>query len=444
MKYNGDSMEQYSIDRKMRSCILVVATPTPHSGGGLRAYRSLQEYVKHFNAFLFIPWDLWCSKQSLRKSINYLAELKNAGVRFAGFSKLLSTVSKFREVTSTRLFEQFLVLITPSIASMKIGVDRYNAVVVLHEVWDAVYSGYILSSLFNTPNAVLLQLPPFYKSRRRLLNILRATLLWRELLSRSVFQKELLKIEAEIRDCTGEYLRRVRYNQVLRKYTLVLGVSKAIAVEMGDEWVDRVHCFDPGVSLDDKDLEIIRRVREKVKEKGNFVVFGGRPSVVKGLAEALITFKFISRLFPDLKLVLTGGVTPQILTRVKKVCRKLEIEDKVIFTGFISREKRFEIVAKAKLMLYPSHVDSYSYAVLESLYLGTPVVAYRIPAIEIYHGRNPGLKFVEEGDVEAFTVTAVNMLEKGVEGVEKPKIRSWREIMDEEVGILYKLISKQF
>jgi len=107
----------------------------------------------------------------------------------------------------------------------------------------------------------------------------------------------------------------------------------------------------------------------------------------------------------------------------------------------LSRErKRFEIVAKAKLMLYPSHVDSFSYAVLESLYLNTPVVAYKIPAIEIYYGGLPGVELVEEWDLEALTVKAIDILEKGVAAVEPPKIKSWEEIMSEEVELIYKLV----
>jgi glycosyltransferase involved in cell wall biosynthesis len=112
---------------------------------------------------------------------------------------------------------------------------------------------------------------------------------------------------------------------------------------------------------------------------------------------------------------------------IKRACKKLDIEDKVVITGFVPREKRFEIVAKARLMLYPSHVDAFPYAVLESLHLGTPVVGYRIPALEIYYSKCPGVELVEEGDVEALTVKAIEVLEKCVKAVEPPKIKSWRD-----------------
>ena len=37
---------------------------------------------------------------------------------------------------------------------------------------------------------------------------------------------------------------------------------------------------------------------------------------------------------------------------------------------------------------------------------------------------------------------AIDVLEKGVEAVEPPKIKSWREIMNEEIEIIRKLVSK--
>jgi hypothetical protein len=56
-----------------------------------------------------------------------------------------------------------------------------------------VYNGSVLAKHFNVPGAVLLQLPPFYESRKRILNILKAVLLWRELIEDTPFKKEMLK-----------------------------------------------------------------------------------------------------------------------------------------------------------------------------------------------------------------------------------------------------------
>jgi len=427
----------------MKSNILVVSSPSPITGGdGLRALRSIREYSKHFQTHLFIPWELWGSKSTLKESIVYIESLRSTGVKIVGFSQLPTAVHRLREVLGTRTHEVLLSLAIPNIAHLSIGTANYNTTVVLHEYWAAVYSGYTLANLFNTPSIVLLQSPPFYGSRERFANIVKALTLWRKLTSNTPIEKLLLEIETITRSSVEEYMRKLRYKKILKKYTAVLGISKAIAVEMGGEWMDRVYCFNPGVSLDEEDIKIAKSIRKRVKEKQSYIVLGGRPSADKGLADALISFRAISKHLPELKLVVTGRVAPATLLRVESVCRKLGIEGKVIFTGFVPREKRFEIVAKAKLVLYPSHIDSFSYAVLESLHLGTPVVGYRIPALEIHYGKCSAVHLVEEGDIEALTIKAIEILKEGVESTEPPKIKSWGEIMNEEIEIITKVATR--
>uniref|UniRef100_A0A7J2U573 Glycosyltransferase n=1 Tax=Ignisphaera aggregans TaxID=334771 RepID=A0A7J2U573_9CREN len=422
--------------------ILVISKALPTTGGGLRALRSLMEYSKHFDVYLFIPWGLWNDKQLLREASKYLRELRSMGIRFGGFSSRSSTLPFASDALKSHIAGSLFTSFVPKIVRIGVGMLDYDAIVVLHEAWDAVYSGYILAEVFDVPAMVLLQLPPFYGSLKRFENILKALVLWRRTWSENTIKESVLEISFYVRVKRTAFLRKLRYEKVLRCYDLVVGVSRAVAVDMSGEWVDRMYCFDPGVSLDDEDLELIKGVRARVREKQDYIVFGGRPVTEKGLAEALIAFKFISKRFPNLKLVFTGGISPEMYSYIRRVLRRFGIEDKVIFTGFVSRKERSEIVARAKLMLYPSHVDAFSYAVLESLHLGTPVVDYRIPALEIYYGKSPGVTLIEEGDIEALTVKAIDVLEKGVEAVEPPKIKSWREIMNEEIEIIRKLVSK--
>jgi glycosyltransferase involved in cell wall biosynthesis len=211
---------------------------------------------------------------------------------------------------------------------------------------------------------------------------------------------------------------------------------------MGEKWFNKILSLDPGVSLDEKDLEIMREIKSRAREKENYIVFGGRASVDKGLVDALLVYKVLTKYHPDLKLVFTGKTTSRLLFYIRKICRKLDIENKIVFTGYVSREKRFEIVAKSRLMIYPSHVDAFPYAVLESLHLGTPVVAYKIPAIEMYYNRSFGVELVKEWDLEDLTVKSLDLLEKKIDHTEPPKIKSWREIMDEEIEIISRLIEK--
>lgn len=426
-----------------RPNILVVATPSPLTGGGgLRALRSIKEYIKFFNTYLFIPWGFWDNKKLLSESMDYLHELKSIGVKIIGFSSIPYIVYKISELFNSKTLPIDFAFTFPHITSVLINKHRFDAIVVLHEGWDAVYSGHVLAEHYNIPSLVLLQLPPFYGSRERFLNILKSFLLWRSFINDKFIEKIFYHIATLLKYKAEHYLYKSRYEKILSKYSLILGVTKAVATEMGERWFNKILSLDPGVSLDEKDLEMMREIKSRIREKENYIVFGGRASVEKGLVDALLVYKVLTKYHPDLKLVFTGKTTSRLLFYIRKICRKLGIENKIVFTGFVSREKRFEIVARSRLMIYPSHVDSFSYAVLESLHLGTPVVAYKIPAIEMYYNRSFGVELVKEWDLEDLTVKSLDLLEKKIDHTEPPKIKSWREIMDEEIEIISRLIEK--
>jgi hypothetical protein len=203
--------------------VLVVASPTPKGGGGnLRAFRSIEEYSRFFDTYLFIPWGLWSNKKFLLNSSKYLLYLKNIGVRFSGYSYTPSILYKLRKSLGTRFFELVVPMVFPGIAKLDVGLSNYDATVVLHEDWDAVYSGTVLSKLFNTPSMVLLQSPPLYGSKERFRNIVKALLLWRKLRSNSFLEKILSQIEAVFRNVSLNYIQKKQYKNVLTKYTVIL------------------------------------------------------------------------------------------------------------------------------------------------------------------------------------------------------------------------------
>ncbi|MEM1639817.1 MAG: glycosyltransferase [Desulfurococcaceae archaeon] len=93
-------------------------------------------------------------------------------------------------------------------------------------------------------------------------------------------------------------------------------------------------------------------------------------------------------------------------------------------TGVVPRAERFKLIAEAKLVLYPSHVDSSPYSVLESLMLGTLVVAYDIPALRLYYGSTRGVYLVREGDVEALSKETIDVLSSRTEEVEPQSLEA--------------------
>ena len=84
---------------------------------------------------------------------------------------------------------------------------------------------------------------------------------------------------------------------------------------------------------------------------------------------------------------------------------------RIEYLGFVSEEEKHEIVAKAKALIYPSHNDAFPLVILESLALGTPVVAYDIPGPKSVFSGLPGVLFVREFDVRGLALAVVRILD---------------------------------
>jgi len=147
----------------------------------------------------------------------------------------------------------------------------------------------------------------------------------------------------------------------------------------------------------------------------------------------------MARKMPSLKLIVTGCLDAGIEKELRVLARRLGIHDRIEFTGYISREELFKLKARALVHLYPSHEDSVSYSVLESLALGTPVAAYDIPALRIdfLERGAESISLVEEFDVKGLAEEAFKLI--GLKA-SSPEFPSWDEIMEKELSLLKRFI----
>jgi len=413
--------------------LLAVADPFPASGGGCyRARKSLASYSLYgIKPYLLIP-----PINQGTYDAGTILELASRGVIVLG----LTNVYSFNSRVLNRVRESLLPLL-PRVfihAELEKIPRDVNVVLSFHETLPSLWLASRVSSELEKPSAAVLQLPPYYVSKDRLQAIREAFKLYIDHLYGGNTVRRIIRYAYRgYYDLLDNALYKPKFKQILARYSLVVGISRSICVEMGLEDSSKTYCMDPGVTLDEDDLKLIRSIRERIKEKKNYVVFGGRPVAEKGIAEALIVFKKISNRFTDHKLYITGSIiSNRRLDALKRLTKQLGIEDRVVFTGFLPREERLRIVAESRLVLYPSHVDAYSYAVAESLLLGTPIVAYSIPAIDIYYRGLEGVRVVKELDLEAMADESIDMLSRGNIKVEPPRLRSWDDIIREEVNLL--------
>ena len=112
--------------------------------------------------------------------------------------------------------------------------------------------------------------------------------------------------------------------------------------------------------------------RSKIKT----VVFLGALTKDKGIEDALKVFSILETQ-GNYNFWVVGNGSGQYKNYLLALAKKLGIKDKVIFWGFVDESKKFELLARAHILINPSIREGWGLVNIEANAMGTPVVAYR-------------------------------------------------------------------
>ena len=118
------------------------------------------------------------------------------------------------------------------------------------------------------------------------------------------------------------------------------------------------------------------------KEKKKTLIFLGALRKDKGIENALKVFKLVEQAEKDKwQFWIVGKVDPVYLRKLELQSRKLGVDKKILFWGFVSEEKKFELLGKAHVAINPSIREGWGLVVIEAAYAGTPTVAFDVPGL---------------------------------------------------------------
>lgn len=116
------------------------------------------------------------------------------------------------------------------------------------------------------------------------------------------------------------------------------------------------------------------------KEKKKTIIFLGSLAQDKGIEDAINTFNLLNK-SGIYKFWIIGKGDEKYTAYLKKLVKKLGINAKIYFWGFVSIEKKFELLAKAHVLINPSVREGWGLVNIEANSMGTPVIAYNSPGL---------------------------------------------------------------
>lgn len=117
------------------------------------------------------------------------------------------------------------------------------------------------------------------------------------------------------------------------------------------------------------------------KEKNKTIIYLGALSKDKGIEDALRVFFELEQASKKWQFWIVGKADPSYLNKLMGQAKDLNLDKKVKFRGFVTEDRKFELLAKAHILLNPSIREGWGLVVIEAASVSTPTVAFDVPGL---------------------------------------------------------------
>ena len=163
--------------------------------------------------------------------------------------------------------------------------------------------------------------------------------------------------------------------------------------------LDAIGYPEERVLLVSNGIEIRESIASSHRKKGPLrVVFVGRLNEQKQLPNLIGAWKKLKDEKPlDARLEIWGDGPDQ--PALKQLCRKLDVEDSILFQGYCESVR--EVLADADVFVLPSRIEGNSNSILEAMEAGLPIVATTVGGAEMQVGPEGAKLLCPPGDMNA-------------------------------------------
>lgn len=180
----------------------------------------------------------------------------------------------------------------------------------------------------------------------------------------------------------GKFLERFYFR--LYRHCLFWTDAPSTIDELVQNGIPRSQCSAiPCPVIIDKRLMINdKRKNHSSKEEKPTYIFVSRVVRMKGIEEVIKAFSFIAREESDATLWIVGTGEDAYLSELKQMIGEYGVERQVNFFGIVTEKTKFDLMARAHVLLHASVKEGWGLVVLEAALVGTPAVVYNVAGLK--------------------------------------------------------------
>ncbi len=239
------------------------------------------------------------------------------------------------------------------------------------------------------------------------------------------------------------------YLRAIKKADRLVVVSentKKDLVKLCNVKSDKIKVIYPGVDLEKFKEKSSNQeyILEKYGIKRKYFLYMGALRKNKNVDGIIKSYKKYLNYGGKNELVIAGGKNGEYLN-LKKLIKSLELEGRVIFTGYFPEEDKVSLYKNAEVFLMPSLYEGFGIPVIEAMAAGIPVITSKTSSLrEIAEGS--GL-LVNPEDTEEISRAMVRITkdrrlkEKLItEGIERAKMFNWKHTGEKFIELVYEVL----
>jgi len=128
-------------------------------------------------------------------------------------------------------------------------------------------------------------------------------------------------------------------------------------------------------------LTVPKGLRKFPKERNPTIIYLSRINKQKGIEDAIESFRIINDYLPNSSLWVVGSGADEYVARVKRGIKDYGLARHVKFFGLVSDTRKFELLSKSHILIFPSIHEGWGLVIAEAGIMGTPSAVYNASGV---------------------------------------------------------------